>query len=130
MDASIAPGASISLLAGTPRPPAPGAAHDPDHLRKTAREFEEVFLAQMLEPMLSGLTPEAPFGGGPGEDIWQSMLVKEYGKAIVARGGIGIADAVVREILLAQETRAQETRAQETMARENVTQESGKELPR
>jgi peptidoglycan hydrolase FlgJ len=113
--ASIAPGASISLLAGTSRPPTPGAAQDPDHLRKTAHEFEEVFLAQMLQPMLSGLTPEAPFGGGPGEDVWQSMLVKEYGKAIVARGGIGIADAVMREILLAQE---------------NAAQDNGKELPR
>ena len=57
----------------------------------------------MLQPMLSGLTPEEPFGGGPGEEMWQSMLVTEYGKAIVARGGIGIADAVVREALLAQE---------------------------
>jgi peptidoglycan hydrolase FlgJ len=120
MDAAIGLNAGISLPAGTPRLPASGAAQNPDHLRKTAREFEEVFLAQMLQPMLSGLTPEAPFGGGPGEDVWQSMLVKEYGKAIVARGGIGIADAVMREILLAQENAGQE----------NAGQDNGKELPR
>jgi Rod binding domain-containing protein len=86
-------------------PPAPHASGNLDRLHKTAREFEEVFLAQMLQPMLSGLAPEAPFGGGPGEEMWQSMLVTEYGKAIVARGGIGIANAVVREALLAQEHR-------------------------
>ena len=120
MDTGVALGAGSSLLAGTSRPPASGTGRDPDHLRKTAREFEEVFLAQMLQPMLSGLTPEEPFGGGPGEDIWQSMLVKEYGKALVARGGIGIADTVVRGILLAQEN----------MAQESMAQESGKELPR
>ena len=95
--------AGISLLASPALPPAPHASRDADRLHKTATEFEEVFLAQMLQPMLSGLTPEEPFGGGPGEEMWQSMLVKEYGKAIVARGGIGIADAVVREALLAQE---------------------------
>jgi Rod binding domain-containing protein len=95
--------ASISLLANPGLPPVPQASRSLDRLHKTAREFEEVFLAQMLQPMLSGLAPEAPFGGGPGEEMWQSMLVTEYGKAIVARGGIGIADAVVREALLAQE---------------------------
>ena len=99
--------AGISLLANTAvpptLPPASQASRNPDRLHKTAQEFEEVFLAQMLQPMLSGLTPEEPFGGGPGEEMWQSMLVKEYGKAIVARGGIGIADAVVREALVAQE---------------------------
>jgi peptidoglycan hydrolase FlgJ len=123
MDARVEGNAGLSLLAGTSRPPASGAARDPDHLRNTAREFEEVFLAQMLQPMLSGLTPEEPFGGGPGEEIWQSMLVKEYGKAIVAGGGIGIADAVMREILLAQENMDQGN-----MGRKQVPQETGKVL--
>ncbi|MGZ9093001.1 MAG: rod-binding protein [Rhodoplanes sp.] len=95
--------AGISLLANPALPPVPHASRNLDHLHETAREFEEVFLAQMLQPMLSGLIPEEPFGGGPGEEMWQSMLVKEYGKAIAERGGIGIADAVVREALLAQE---------------------------
>jgi Rod binding domain-containing protein len=98
----------IALLANPTLPPAPQAIRDLDRLHKTATEFEEVFLAQMLQPMMAGLAPEAPFGGGPGEEMWQSMLVTEYGKAIVARGGIGIADAVVREALLAQEHRPQE----------------------
>jgi peptidoglycan hydrolase FlgJ len=120
MDAAVAFNAGISLPAGTPALPVSGTAHNPERLRNTAREFEEVFLAQMLQPMLSGLTAEEPFGGGPGEDIWQSMLVKEYGKAIVARGGIGLADAVMREILLAQEK----------MSQEQVAQENGKETPR
>ena len=99
--------AGIFLLANTALPPtlpsASQASRSLDRLHKTVNEFEEVFLAQMLQPMLSGLTPEEPFGGGPGEEMWQSMLVKEYGKAIVARGGIGIADAVMREALLAHE---------------------------
>ena len=101
MDAGSPLSMGLSLLANTSLPRAPQASHD--RLHETAREFEEVFLAQMLQPMLSGLIPEEPFGGGPGEEMWQSMLVTEYGKAIAERGGIGIADAVVREALLAQE---------------------------
>ncbi len=103
METQFALKAETALLAGTPELPTSAAARDLESVRRTAREFEEVFLAQMLQPMLAGLAPEAPFGGGPGEDIWQSMLVSEYGKAIVARGGIGLADAVMREILQSQE---------------------------
>jgi Rod binding domain-containing protein len=95
----------IALLANPGLPSTPHPSHNLDRLHKTATQFEEVFLAQMLQPMMAGLAPESPFGGGPGEEMWQSMLVTEYGKAIVARGGIGIADAVVREALLAQEHR-------------------------
>ncbi len=109
MDARMALDAGMAIPGQTVKLPA-AAAQDADQLRRTADEFESVFLAQMLQPMLSGLTPEAPFGGGPGEDIWQSMLVREYGKAIVARGGIGIADAVMREILQTQEAAAPDQR--------------------
>jgi Rod binding domain-containing protein len=76
---------------------------DPAHIRKTAREFEAVFLGQMLQPMFANLGAQKPFGGGMAEDMWQSLLADEYGKAIAERGGIGIADSVVREVLRIQE---------------------------
>lgn len=100
--------ADVAAFAVRTRLPSPPSAGNSTQLGRVAREFEEVFLAQMLQPMLAGLTPEEPFGGGPAEDMWQSMLVTEYGKAIVARGGIGIADAVAREMLQAQETAARD----------------------
>jgi peptidoglycan hydrolase FlgJ len=43
------------------------------------------------------------FGGGPGEDIYRSMLVEQYGKSLARAGGIGMSDAVQREILRLQE---------------------------
>jgi Rod binding domain-containing protein len=70
---------------------------------RAAQEFEAVFLAEMLRPMVAEMTPEAPFGGGMAEDIWRSMQADEYGKAIVRAGGIGVSDAVAREILSLQE---------------------------
>ena len=73
--------------------------------KKVAEEFEAVFLGQMLQPMFKNIEAAEPFGGRPSEKIWRTMQVEEYGKAIAKAGGIGIADAVFREILKAQELR-------------------------
>ena len=72
-------------------------------MRKVAQDFESVFIAQMLQPMFQNIRPEAPFGGGTGEDVWRGMQVQEYVKAISEAGGIGIADAVLREMIKMQE---------------------------
>jgi Rod binding domain-containing protein len=74
-----------------------------EQLRKTAQDFEASFLSQMLKPMFANLGAEKPFGGGTGEDMWRSLQVNEYGKAIAQKGGIGLADSVFREMLKLQE---------------------------
>ncbi len=91
--------------AGVRPAPAPtaGDTRRQDQTRRAAEEFEALFLSQMLEPMFEGLQTEGPFGGGAGEQIYRSLMVQEYGKAIAASGGVGIADAVQREILKLQE---------------------------
>lgn len=90
--------ADVSRAAGALR----GGA-DARSVRQAAEEFEAVFLSQMLAPMFEGLHSDALFGGGPGEDIYRSVLVEEYGKAIARSGGVGIADAVQQELLKLQE---------------------------
>jgi peptidoglycan hydrolase FlgJ len=82
-----------------------GGSVDRETLRKRAIEFEAVYLAQMLQPMFDDLKAEEPFGGGFGEDVWRSQQVQEYGKAIAENGGVGIADAVARQLIQAQEAR-------------------------
>ncbi len=73
--------------------------------KKVAEEFEAVFLGQMLQPMFQNIEAAEPFGGSASEKMWRTMQVDEYGKAIAKSGGIGIADAVFREIIKAQELR-------------------------
>jgi flagellar protein FlgJ len=87
----------------TAAPYAKGA--DIAQVRKAAQEFEGLFLSQMLQPMFSDLGAGEPFGGGPSEEIWRSMLVDEYGKSLARAGGIGLADRVMTEMLRAQEAR-------------------------
>jgi len=87
-------------------PRAPAAAHaaasGTPELRRAAEEFEGVFLSQVLGDLnVSFTTPGV--GGSGGESPFASMLRDEYGKIISRSGGVGVADAVMREMLRAQE---------------------------
>ncbi len=95
--------ARLSRTAGHAVPPA-GLDVRHAQVRAAAEEFEAVFLAEMLGPIFDGLDSGGLFGGGPGERIYRSLMVREYAAAIARSDGIGIADAVQREILKLQET--------------------------
>lgn len=72
-------------------------------LKESALEFEAVFLAQMLRSLTSDLEgSDGPLGGGEG-DPFRSMLTDEIGKLISRAGGIGVADAILQEMLRMQE---------------------------
>ena len=71
--------------------------------REAAEAFESIFLAQFLDQMFSGIETDGPFGGGFSEGLYRSMMNEEVAKSISRAGGIGIADAVYREILSLQE---------------------------
>lgn len=94
--------AETALEASRSAPQVPKNA-SPRQLRQVAEDFEAVFLSEMLQPMFDNLEPAEPFGGGPGGELWRQMQVDEYGKAIARSGGIGIADAVMEQLLRAQE---------------------------
>ncbi len=83
----------------------PQRTGNPAVARHAAQEFEGVFLSQFLGAMFEGLSTDGPFGGGQGEQMFRSMMLDQYGKQIVAQGGIGIADSVTRELLKTQEVR-------------------------
>ncbi len=79
-----------------------GAA-SPAEALKTGQKFEAMYLSEMLQPMFAGVKTDKVFGGGHGEEMFQSLAVNEYAKAMTASGGVGIAAAVQREILRLQE---------------------------
>ena len=71
-------------------------------LRHAAQEFEAIFLAQVLGTMSQGLGGDGLLDGSQ-SDIFRDMLNQEVAKLISRTGGIGVADAVLREMLKAQE---------------------------
>ncbi|HEX4179533.1 MAG TPA: rod-binding protein [Caulobacteraceae bacterium] len=71
-------------------------------IKKTAQDFESSFLTSAIGSMFQGVTISAPFGGGEGEEAFKSFLNEAMAKQIVQKGGIGVADAVQREMLKMQ----------------------------
>lgn len=87
------------------KPPSPPPGMAPatfEALRTKAQEFESVFLAQALRGLTEGLGGEGLLGRAE-SDPYAAMLQDEYAKLIGRSGGIGLADAVLREMLKAQE---------------------------
>ena len=90
---------------------APGSAKASDaralaeaRARRTADDFETMFLEQSLERMVSSAGEEGPMGeNGAGGPIYRSMLVKGNAGTIVKSGGVGISSQVFREIMRLQE---------------------------
>ena len=75
------------------------------HARKVAQDFESFFISSMLESMSSGIEVDPMFGGGPGEEVYRSLLNQEYARTFAKAGGVGVADSVYREMMRAQEGR-------------------------
>lgn len=73
-------------------PPSPAA------LRRAAQDFEAQALGALLQPMFQGLETKGPFRGGAAEAQWRPMLVDAIAKDMTRAGGLGLADAVLREL--------------------------------
>ena len=99
----------MTPLIGLAAPPTTRSLHtprqaSPDEALALGRELESVFLARMLEPMMSSVPTDGPFGGGHGEAMFRSLLVDAYGAGLARTGGIGLAPAIQQEILRIQES--------------------------
>ena len=87
MDVSAVPSSSILVRAAAER---------------KAREFEAVFASQVAKLMLESVEVDESFGGGHGEEMFRGIMAEELGKSIAEGGGVGIAPAVLEQILKLQ----------------------------
>ena len=69
---------------------------------KAAHQFEAVFIGQMTKIMMETVQSDGPFSGGHGEEMFRGMLGEQLGTVISARGGIGLAPAVMDQIIKLQ----------------------------
>lgn len=82
-----------------------GAAKNmtPEQAKVVSKDFESLFISQMLEQMFGESIGSEAFGTSDTDEIYKGLMVQEYGKMITNSGGIGIADYVSRELLKQQE---------------------------
>jgi len=88
--------------------PAPAPALSPSPSQKTAaakdtaEKFEAVFLGQMTQLMMESVEVGDEFSGGHGEQIFRGVLAEKLGTAMAAKGGLGLAPAVMAQIIKMQ----------------------------
>lgn len=70
---------------------------------RTAKDFESMFVAQMMEQMFGDSLGDEMFGDAETNEVYKGLMMEHYGKEIAASGGIGIAEYVKRELLRLQE---------------------------
>lgn len=73
---------------------------DPRTMEK-AREFETVFIAQMLK--FSGMDKAISQNSGFGGDAFSGMMLEQYARKIVDNGGFGLADHIYAQLRDQQE---------------------------
>jgi Rod binding domain-containing protein len=101
--AGMAPGAAAAAAASQPfslgdlrnsamaRP-----SMQADATPQTYRKFEGMVLATFVQSMLPKQA-DAVYGEGMAGDMWKSLLSQQLGTAIADRGGIGIADSLLKD---------------------------------
>ena len=87
--------------------PVTAAAHAPVSpkvaaAKQTAEKFEAVFLGQMTQLMMESVEVGDQFSGGHGEEMFRGVLAEKLGTAMAAKGGIGLAPAVMAQIIKMQ----------------------------
>ena len=82
MDLDLATIELTQSVGPAPRVPTQGAGLTRDQAREVGKEFESVFLTEMLRPIFDSLETNELFGGGSGERIMSSMMIDQYGQAM------------------------------------------------
>ena len=100
MSAEALQSATASAQARPLSPPVP--TRDAMAARKAAEDFEAVFINEFLGSMFEGVETDSTFGGGPGEQMFRSLMLDQYSRKIAHSGGFGLADSVTRELTLMQ----------------------------
>ncbi len=85
------------IIAPTAKPTASSIPERKAQILEQAREFESVFIAQMLK--YSGLEKAISSQGGFGGEAYSSLLLEQYAGKIVDNGGFGLAENIYEQLL-------------------------------
>jgi len=80
----------------------------PARMKAQAQGFEAQFLNSMFQHMYEGVGGDGPFGNSQGVGPWRSFLTDEFAKSFAKSGGIGIANAVYKQMLARQQGQQQQ----------------------
>ncbi|NBU58687.1 MAG: hypothetical protein EBS23_02700 [Betaproteobacteria bacterium] len=73
------------------------AAGSPQAMRSVAQQFEAILLTQMIRQMRKPMMPNGMFDT-PQAGHWNEMVDQRLGLHLAQNGGIGLADALLKQI--------------------------------
>lgn len=76
---------------------------------KAAKDFESVFLAQMLSHMFENVGGDSLADDKESQEVYRAWMTDQYGSIIANHGGIGITGYVKNELLRQQEIASGQT---------------------
>lgn len=83
-------------LSATPKLP---KGQDREKLKQTAQQFEAIFIQQMFKEMRNTIPNDGLIPRGNADDMYTQMQDLEAAKIMAERGGIGLADLMLQELL-------------------------------
>lgn len=98
---------TMTLAQQTPLASAPRATSDATKAAAAAKDYEGVFISQFLGSMFSSIPTDTITGGGPGEEMFRSLMIDQYAKGLEQRGGFGLAAHMKSELLKHQQAAGQ-----------------------
>jgi len=72
--------------------------HDPERLNAVCREMESLFLNQLLKEMRTTIPDAGLLSGGPGKEIYTSLMDSHLAADISRKGGIGLASVLKSQL--------------------------------
>lgn len=78
----------------------PAGVEDPQ-LRQACQQFEEIFLRMLLKELRATVPKSGLLPQGLDREIFGAMLDENYARAASQAGGIGLADRLYQQLLLA-----------------------------
>ena len=84
---------------------------DKDAVRKkaeaVAKDFESVYVSDAFKAMVKDVSVDPLTGtSNTSNEPWRDMLIDQYAKDFVKKGGIGIADGIAAQLIKIQEGHA------------------------
>ena len=94
MEPILPPSAQAIPHSAIRNPQSPGEA---ERLRRTAQEFEGVFLGLLLKAMRGSVGSGGLFKEGTDAQVYREMFDQEIGRSLARAGGIGLAQIILRD---------------------------------
>ena len=74
------------------------ASSEEEKLRQATKDFEALFIKQMLNSMRKTVDKSGLLDGGMGQEVFEDMLYDEYAKEMARTANLGISEMTFKEL--------------------------------